>query len=56
VLVVADHLRVEALLEEMTDALVPFIESLRVDAVEAVHTARDVFELGLDDQVEVIVE
>jgi hypothetical protein len=56
VLVVADHRRVEALLEEMADALVPFIESLRVDAVEAVHTARDVLELGLDDQVEVIVE
>jgi hypothetical protein len=46
----------EALLEEMADASVPLVESLRVDAVEAVHTARHVFELGLDDQVEVIVE
>jgi hypothetical protein len=38
-LVVADHLCVKALLEEMADALVPLVESLRVDAVEAVHPA-----------------
>jgi hypothetical protein len=55
-LVVADHLCVEALLEEMADTLVSLVEPLRVDAVEAVHTGGDVVELGLDDQVEVIVE
>src|SRR5712691_1275944 len=55
-LVVADHLCVEALLKEMADPLVSFVEPLRVDAVEAVHTAGDVVELCLDDQVEVIVE
>jgi hypothetical protein len=56
VLVVANDLGVEALLVEMPDAVVSLVEALRVDAVEAVHSQRDVFERRLDDQVEVVVE
>jgi hypothetical protein len=55
-LLVADHLRVKALLEKMADAVVSLVEPLRVDPVQAMHAARDVFELGLDDQMKVVVE
>jgi len=37
VLLVADHLGVEALLVQMSDAVVALVEALGVDAVEAVH-------------------
>jgi hypothetical protein len=56
VFVVPDHLRVEALLEQVADAIVPFVEPLRVDAVEAVHATRDVLQRGFDDEVKVVVE
>jgi hypothetical protein len=56
VLVVSDELRVKALLVEVPDTDVPLVEPLRVDAVEAVHPAREVFENRADDQVEVVVE
>ncbi len=54
-LVVADHLRVEALLVQVADAVVPFVEPLRMDAVEAVHSQRDVFERRRDDEMKVVV-
>jgi hypothetical protein len=53
---VAYHLCVEALLIQVSHAVVPLVEALRVDAVEAVHAERDVFERRLDDQVKVVVE
>jgi hypothetical protein len=37
-LLVADNPGVEALLVEVPDAVVPLVEPLRVDAVEAVHS------------------
>jgi len=55
VLVVANDLGVEALLEEVPDAVVTLVEALCVDAVEAVHSQRDVLERRLDDEVEVVV-
>jgi hypothetical protein len=56
VLVVADQLRVEALLEEVADADVTLVEPLRVHPVESVHPAGDILEEGADDEVEVVVE
>jgi hypothetical protein len=54
VLVVADHAGAEPALEEVPHAIVPFVESLRVEAVQSVLTCRKARELGLDDQVVVI--
>jgi len=56
VLLVADDLRVEALLIQMPHAVVALVEALRVDAVEAVHPEGDVLERRYDDQVKVVVE
>ncbi len=39
-LVVPDHFRMEALLEEVADAVVAFVEALRIHAVEAMHPER----------------
>ncbi len=44
----------EALLEEVADAVVAFVEALRVHAVEAMHPERQVVERRLDDEVEVV--
>jgi hypothetical protein len=43
-LLVADDARAEALLEEVSDAAVAAVESLRVHAVEPVHPVREPFE------------
>jgi hypothetical protein len=56
VLLVPDHLRVEALLVQVADPVVPLVEPLRIDPVEAVHPRGDVVESGLHDEVEVVVE
>ena len=55
-LLVADHLCVESLLVEVTDAFVSLVETLGVDAVEAVHAERNVVERPLDDEVKVVRE
>ena len=55
-LLVPDHLRVESLLVEVPDAVVPLVEPLGIDAIEAVHAERDVVERPLDDEVKVVVE
>jgi hypothetical protein len=56
VLVVADEPSVKALLVEVPDADMALVEPLRVDAVEAVHPAREVLENRADDEVEMVVE
>jgi hypothetical protein len=56
VLVVADDLRMKALLVEVPDADVALVEPLCVDAVEAMHPPREILENRADDEVEVVVE
>ena len=55
-LVVADGAGAEPLLEEVSDPPVPAVEPLRVHAVEAVHAVRELLEVALDDEMEVVVE
>ena len=51
-LVVADHLGVEAVLEEVAAALVAAVERLGVSECECVHAVRDTLELAEHDEVE----
>jgi hypothetical protein len=44
----------EAVAEEVAAAVVPAVERLRVDAVQALHSDRQAPELGLDDKVVVV--
>ena len=55
-LVALEHARVEAALEEVAGAGVAAVEPHRVDAVEALHAARELGLRRLDEQVEVVVE
>ncbi len=54
ILVVTDHTGAEPTLEEVPDTVIPFVESLRVEAVQPMLTRRQARELGLDHQVVVI--
>jgi len=56
VVVAGQHPRVEAALEEMAGAGVAAVEPHRVDAVQALHPARELGLRRLDEQVEVVVE
>jgi hypothetical protein len=56
VLVVLDHARVEAALEEMADAVVTTVEPHCVQAVEALHAGGQVGLCRLDEEMEVVVE
>jgi hypothetical protein len=56
VLLVADDLCMKALLVQMADAVVPLVEALRVDPVEAVHPRGNVVERCPHDEMEVVVE
>src|SRR5262249_885999 len=48
---VTNHLGVEPLLEEVADAAVPHVELLRVRALEALHSLRELVEITADKQV-----
>jgi hypothetical protein len=54
VLVALDHLRVEAILKEVSDALVERVEPLRVDAVDPVKRARDCLHRAFHHHVRVV--
>jgi hypothetical protein len=54
VLVGLDHLRVEAVTEEVSDAAVQLVEPLRVDAVEPVVHARDRLNRAFDHSMRVV--
>jgi hypothetical protein len=54
VLVVADQLGVEPLLEEVADAAVAGVELLRVDPVQPLHRPRERVAVALDDRMEVV--
>jgi hypothetical protein len=54
VLVALDDGGVEAALEQVADAVVAMVEGLGVAEAEEVHPAREPFELGRDDEVEVV--
>jgi hypothetical protein len=54
VLVVLDQEGVEARLKQVPGPAVPVVERLGVDAVEAVHDARNRLHRALDDDVEVV--
>jgi hypothetical protein len=56
VVVAGEHPRVEAALEEMPGAGVAAVEPDRVEAVQALHPARELGLRRLDEQVEVVVE
>jgi hypothetical protein len=56
VVVVPDHLAVEAVAEEVAGSAVPLVELLRVGAVQDLHARGEQLELGLDDQVVVVAE
>jgi hypothetical protein len=51
VVLVADHPRPEAFLEQMSLSAMPAIETLRVQAVQPVHHPRQLLARPLDDQV-----
>ena len=53
-LLIADDASVEPVLEEMSTAVVAFVEALCVAKVEEVHTFREVLELGEHDEVKVV--
>jgi hypothetical protein len=54
VLVVGDDAGVVATAEEVADTVVALVETLRVDAVQAVHEPRDVVAPAVEDDVEVV--
>jgi len=54
VLVALDHLRVEAVLEQVADSLVQRIEPLRVDPVDPVKRPRDRLHLALHNHMRVV--
>jgi hypothetical protein len=56
VVIAGEHPRVEAALEEMPGAGVAAVEPDRVEAVQALHPARELGLRRLDEQVEVVVE
>lgn len=49
--VTLDHASGEPFLEQMAPSPVPAVEALRIDAVEAMHSARHVLTWRLDEQV-----
>ena len=55
-LVAVEHAGVEAALKEVAGACVAAVEAHRVDAVQALHPARELGLRRLDEQVEVVVE
>jgi hypothetical protein len=56
VVVAVEHARIEAPLKEVAGACVAPVEAHRVDAVQALHPAREFRLRRLDEQVEVVVE